>query len=73
MTAHDLKIWLVTNSYTQKQLASALRVTDKTVNTWANGAPPNWLQYALDGLLNANTLCKSAIVENNKLLNKGSK
>ena len=73
MTGHELKIWLVTHGYTQKQLATALRVMEKTVNTWANGTPPYWLQFALVGLLNANTLCKSAIVENNKLLNKGSK
>jgi len=52
MTAHDLKIWLVTHSYTQKQLAMALGVTDKTINTWANSKPPHWLQYALNGLIN---------------------
>ena len=54
MTAHDLKIWLVTHGYTQKTLAEALGVTEKTVNTWANNRPPQWLGFALVGLLNNN-------------------
>ncbi len=52
MTAHELKIWLTTNGYTQKQLAEALGVTVKTMNTWCNATPPKWLELALVGLLN---------------------
>ena len=52
MTAHDLKIWLVTHGYTQKTLAEALGVTVGTMNNWCNNRPPQWLGFALAGLLN---------------------
>ena len=58
MTAHELKIWLVTHGYTQKTLAEALGVTVGTMNTWANNRPPQWLEFALDGLLQQVTITK---------------
>ena len=52
MNSHDLKIWLTVNSYTQKQLATALGVSLGTVNNWATKKPPTWLKLALAGLEN---------------------
>ena len=50
MTAHELRIWLVTNHHTQITLAEALGLTPRTIGTYCRSQPPKWLKFALTGL-----------------------
>lgn len=47
----DFKVWLATNELDQKQLASILEVTEKTISNYnANNRYPVQFQYALIGI-----------------------
>lgn len=51
MTVKEFKIWLITNDYTQKSLASKLGMTERTIaNYVARGVFPRVFIIALKGL-----------------------
>ena len=50
MNSHDLKVWLVTNKMTQKQLAEVLGLSTNTISNYCTNKPPKWLKFALNGI-----------------------
>lgn len=51
MTKKEFKIWLIQNDYTQSSLASALRISERTIIQYnQNGRYPWLFQLALKGL-----------------------
>ena len=52
MTQHDFKIWLVTNRFTQRQIAERFGVTEQTLVNYGNrNRYPRWFPLALRGLV----------------------
>jgi len=50
MKGDDIKIWLIQNKTTQKQLAESFGLTRRTLSTYCNGIAPKWFKFALNGL-----------------------
>lgn len=51
MIQHDFKIWLVTNKFTQRQIAERFGVTEQTLVNYGNRNRYRWFPLALMGLI----------------------
>lgn len=55
MTAHQFKIWLVTNGYTQSQLAGEFGISSQTITNYCtSGRFPKTFVLALNYLADVN-------------------